>query len=152
MSLLSTEALKQAASQVGQHEKPIGSNWGTPVKDYLASVGITFAASWCMAFIYWCFAKAAKKLNIPNTAIKSAGVMDVWDKLKISQKKSTPVIGALFFIDHGSGLGHTGIVEKFDDTYIYTIEGNTNDTGSREGYIVCRRKRLISTIKGYVIY
>ncbi|EKT4520794.1 CHAP domain-containing protein, partial [Flavobacterium psychrophilum] len=50
----------------------------------------------------------------------------------------------------GKGLGHTGIVEKVIEKTIYTIEGNTNDDGSREGYKVCRRKRNIKTIKAFI--
>jgi hypothetical protein len=48
-------------------------------------------------------------------------------------------------------LGHTGFVERIDGTSIHTIEGNTNDTGSREGYEVCKRIRKMSQIKGYIL-
>jgi hypothetical protein len=150
---LSQKALEIAITQIGQDEKPHGSNWGLPVKNYLSSVGITFPASWCMAFIFWCFSEASKNLNVPNTAIKSGGVLAVWNKATpILQKSTTPSVGSVFIMDFGHGEGHTGIVEKFDNTFIYTIEGNTNDTGSREGIEVCRRKRLRTTIKGYINY
>jgi len=36
---------------------------------------------------------------------------------------------------------HTGIVLGFREEVFETIEGNTNDAGSREGYEVCRRVR-----------
>lgn len=36
---------------------------------------------------------------------------------------------------------HTGIVTAIKGEWIETIEGNTNDEGSREGYEVCARKR-----------
>lgn len=36
---------------------------------------------------------------------------------------------------------HTGLVSEATDTVIRTIEGNTNDDGSREGYEVCARSR-----------
>ena len=36
---------------------------------------------------------------------------------------------------------HTGIIIGVDGDWIHTIEGNTNDEGSREGYEVCRRMR-----------
>ena len=52
---LSQKALAVAVSQIGVEETPRGSNWGVPVKDYLIPVGINFPASWCMAFIYWCY-------------------------------------------------------------------------------------------------
>ena len=36
---------------------------------------------------------------------------------------------------------HTGIVTALEGSWIHTIEGNTNDEGSREGYEVCKRMR-----------
>jgi hypothetical protein len=36
---------------------------------------------------------------------------------------------------------HTGIITGVDDKKLHTIEGNTNDEGSREGFEVCRRIR-----------
>jgi len=149
---LSEKALLVAISQIGKSEKPHGSNWGEPVKTYLASVGINFPASWCMAFIYWCFSEASKNLKVSNTAVKTGGVLAAWNKALPAQKSKNPGIGSVFIMDHGKGLGHTGIVEKFDEKFIYTIEGNTNDTGSREGIEVCRRKRLRTSIKGYLNY
>lgn len=145
-------ALQIAISEIGKQEEPHGSNWGPAVKGYLNSVGINFPASWCMAFVYWCFVKAATKLKIGNSAIKTGGVMYAWNNAAKEIKSSTPSIGSVFIMDFGKGLGHTGIVEKFDDKFIYTIEGNTNDTGSREGIEVCRRKRARNTIKGYLNY
>lgn len=146
---LGKAALKVATTQVGKCENPLGSNWGTPVKDYLASVGITFPASWCMAFVYWCFNEACKGQN--NPLVKTGGVLAQWNK---SDKKYRVVddvqAGDIFIMDYGKGLGHTGIVDKVDDNFIYTIEGNTNDTGSREGIMVCRRQRPKVKIKGYL--
>jgi hypothetical protein len=152
MNTISNLALEIAISQIGQDEKPHGSNWGEPVRTYLASVNINFPASWCMAFIYWCFNEAAKKLQLKNPAIKSGGVLNVWNKTSKNFKSNKPSIGAVFIMDYGKGLGHTGIVEKFDDKYIYTIEGNTNDTGSREGIEVCKKQRLQTSILGYINY
>ena len=36
---------------------------------------------------------------------------------------------------------HTGIVTEVGDGWFRTIEGNTNDEGSREGYEACARTR-----------
>ncbi|WP_295093815.1 CHAP domain-containing protein [uncultured Flavobacterium sp.] len=149
---LSQKSLEIAISQIGQKEKPLGSNWGEPVKSYLASVGISFPASWCMAFIYWCFKNASEDLKVKNTAIKTGGVLKAWNDAPKEIKDSVPSIGSVFIMDYGKGLGHTGIVEKFDSTNIYTIEGNTNDTGSREGIEVCRKVRKRSAVKGYLNY
>lgn len=152
MDSLSATALKVAITQIGQEEKPQGSNWGIPVKTYLASVGINFPASWCMAFVYWCFNEAARQNKTGNTAIRTGGVLYAWNNAPKERKSSKPSVGSVFIMDFGKGLGHTGFVEKFDSQYIYTIEGNTNDNGSREGIKVCRRKRTLTSIKGYIQY
>lgn len=149
---LSNKALEVAISQIGQQEKPLGSNWGQPVQSYLASVGIGFPASWCMAFVYWCFKRASEEMNVANTAVKTGGVLKAWNEAPKERKSLVPIIGSVFIMDYGRGLGHTGIVEKFDAVNVYTIEGNTNDTGSREGIEVCRKVRKRSAIKGYLNY
>lgn len=135
-----------AKSQIGKEEIPRGSNWGADVKAYLNSVGINFPASWCMAFVYWC----CKKDN-PNTPlVKTGGVLAQWNKVNKMYKFTEPQVGDIFIMDFGKGLGHTGFVEKIDGEILHTIEGNTNDTGSREGYEVCRRTRKKSAMKGYI--
>ena len=147
MMTRSENALAVAVTQLGQQEKPLGSNWGKPVQDYLKSVGITFPASWCMAFVYWCFDKEAG-----NPLIKTGGVLNHWNTADKKYRVTVPQAGDIFIMDFGKGLGHTGIVEKVDGVYIHTIEGNSNDTGSREGIEVVRKIRAISKMKGFLRY
>lgn len=152
MSKLSLKALEIAITQLGEEEKPRGSNWGHPVQDYLASVGIYFQASWCMAFVYWVFREAAKEMGVKTPLLKTGGVLKAWQKAPAAVKVTNPQPGDIFIQDHGHGLGHTGIVERVDSDSVHTIEGNTNDTGSREGYEVCRRTRNKASIIGYLRY
>jgi cell wall-associated NlpC family hydrolase len=49
--------------------------------------------------------------------------------------------GMVFFIDTGNSHGHVGIVAANVNSFLETIEGNTNDNGSREGIGVFRRTR-----------
>jgi hypothetical protein len=144
MSTLSDKALQIAISQLGKEENPRGSNWGKagdPIPAYLATVGINFPASWCMAFIYWCYEQAAEQLGLVNPMSKTGGVLTGWGSRPRSQVK-LPQAGDVFIMDLGHGLGHTGIIEKIDpDGTLHTIEGNTNDSGSREGYEVARKIR-----------
>lgn len=149
---LQQKALEVAITQLGKEEIPRGSNWGEPVKSYLASVGINFPASWCMAFDYWCFKEAAKEMGIKTPLTKTGGVLNAWQKAPASVKVTDPQPGDVFIQDHGHGLGHTGIVEWVEGDVLHTIEGNTNDTGSREGYEVCRRTRKKSSVIGYLRY
>jgi len=59
---------------------------------------------------------------------------------------SYPGVGYQIFFGSRGNESHTGLVEKFDDTYVYTIEGNTSDKLMRRQY-----KRTDSKIAGYGI-
>lgn len=142
--------LSIARSQIGFAEDPKGSNWGRHVKKYLAAIGINFPAAWCMAFVYWCVDEACKEQKLQNPLRRTGGVMEQWNHTLLSKRTIHPAAGTIFIMDHGKGLGHTGIVEKVEGVWIYTIEGNTNDEGSREGYEVARRRRPLTSIKGYI--
>lgn len=148
---LSFRAISIARSQIGKAEIPHGSNWGEHVQKYLKSVGITFPAAWCMAFVYYCYSEACKEAKIPNVLIKTGGVLRQWNEIPKQYKWSVPKVGAIFIMDYGKGLGHTGIIERIEGDIIYTIEGNTNDEGSREGYEVARRTRSIKKCKGFIV-
>lgn len=149
MTSLATTTLKKAVSQLGIEEIPRGSNSGPAVEKYLKSVGLGKGYSWCMAFIYWATKEASIELGALNPLSKTGGVLDMYNKEK-DLRVITPQPGDIFIMDYGKGTGHTGIVEKVVGTTLHTIEGNTNDEGSREGFEVCRRKRDTKTIKGYL--
>lgn len=150
MTPLATQTVKTATSQLGVTEIPKGSNSGPEVEIYLKSVGLGKGYSWCMAFVFWCVQQASTKASTTNPLKKTGGVLEQWNsrpKLHVE----TPQPGDIFIMDFGHGKGHTGIVESVrQDGTIKTIEGNTNDDGSREGYEVCRRIRKISTCKGFL--
>jgi len=149
---LQDKALEVAISQLGVQEQPIGSNRGPQVDLYIRSVGLDPAGKhpWCMAFVYWCHSQAAEKIGVQNPMLKTGGVLLQWQKRKDRYRGLTPQPGDVFIMDYGNGVGHTGIVEKADNDFVYTIEGNTNDEGSREGFEVCRRKRPRAKIAGYL--
>lgn len=152
MSTLGNTALKIATSQLGVEESPRSSNAGEAVEKYLKSVGLGKGYAWCMAFAYYCYKEASAQLSVTNPLYKTGGVMKQWNE-SVEERSSTPEPGCLFIQDHGKGTGHTGFVEKvLPGGKIQTIEGNTNDDGSREGYEVCRRVRSISSCKGFLIF
>jgi hypothetical protein len=149
VSALGQKTLNVAISQLGVQEIPKGSNAGPEVEIYLKSVGLGKGYSWCMAFVYWCVQQSSVKTAIKNPLKKTGGVLDQYNSSAALVNK-TPQPGDIFIMDLGKGLGHTGIVEKVGNDLIYTIEGNTNNEGSREGYEVCRRQRKTKTIKAYL--
>lgn len=142
-----------AIAEIGKEEIPRGSNWGEHVQKYLKTIGINFPASWCMAFMYWCFEEWENISGHENPLVKTGGVLHQWNQIPAKYKFSNlimPEPGDIFIMDHGKGLGHTGMVEFVENGIIHTIEGNTNDSGSREGYEVCRKTRNASGIKGFI--
>lgn len=122
-----------AEFEVGVHESG-GNNHGARVEEYLMSVGLVAGASWCAAFVHWCFRKAALVCGLVNPCPRTASALRLYNLADPQCRTQTPVRGAIFSLDHGSGHGHAGIVESVnDDGTITTIEGNTNSGGSADG-------------------
>lgn len=156
--ILSEKALAIAITQLGIREKG-SSNSGKEVDQYLKSVGLNPGNPWCMAFVYWCYNQAAAVTGTPNFLIRTGGVLHQWNEQQAKRKivldkvlKNPDIIkpGAVFIMDYGKGTGHTGLVARIHGGCIETIEGNTNDEGSREGYEVCRRTRKLASVKGFI--
>lgn len=157
-----------ARTQIGVREDPVGSNRGPEVDAYIRSVGLDpedDSYPWCAAFIYWSFQEAAANVGRKNPAIPTAGVLDHWNKAdrkgirrfssdRIEQDFSLLKSGMLFVISTGQGKGHMGIIEGFRDGCLVTIEGNTNNSGGREGVGVFRRtsRKLSDINKGFISY
>ena len=165
---LLSAVVRQASLQVGVMELPLGSNRGPKVDQYLLRVGLNPAAGsfpWCVAFVYYCFDEASKALGRGNPLIRTAGVLDLWNKscakgiphLTTAEAAADPSKiqpGFIFVMSTGTGSGHVGLVEGSTADRLITIEGNTNTNGSREGIGVFRRdKRKVAQItQGFLDY
>ena len=141
---LAAAALRHAGRKVGVLEDPPGSNGGREVEAFLDSVGLGAGHAWCAAFVYWCVDRAAAELGRPNLMPRTGGVLDMWRKAKkaglpcvpAAEARARPSLvtsGMVFVMDHGGGRGHTGFVRSFSDGRLATVEGNSNNGGSREG-------------------
>ena len=173
-STLMLHALAIAGTQVGQMEVPRGSNRGPMVDEFLRSTGIdpvnttSDQRAWCMCFVFWAFRTAAGSLQLANPLPRTAGCLSHWKRAKsipgAVRIKAVDCIGdpslvkpgLVFICDFGGGLGHTGIVERMmPGGHFMTIEGNTNDDGSRSGvgvFRLQRRKLADRTLVGFVDY
>jgi peptidoglycan hydrolase-like protein with peptidoglycan-binding domain len=173
-STLMLQSLAIAGSQVGQMEVPPLSNRGPQVDEYLRSVGIdpersnSDGRNWCMAFVYWSFKTAALSLGGDTPLPKSAGCLDHWNlaarvqgarriaRAEAYADASLVKPGLVFILDLGQGHGHTGIVERaMAGGRLVTIEGNTNNDGSRTGvgvFRLDRRKLSDKVLKGFIDY
>lgn len=150
MRNLEASVILKAGTQLGVREAT-GHNDGPAVEKYLASVGLGKGYSWCMAFVYWCVKGAASDLGLKNPLKQTGGVLDEWNSGR-GVHIEVPEPGCVFIMDFGGGEGHTGIVSGvfLDKGEIHTIEGNTNDDGSREGIGVFRKTRKIASCKGFI--
>lgn len=167
-SPLLSQTLVKAGQEVGVREEPLGSNRGPRVDQYLRSVGLNPADgsfAWCAAFIYFCFDQASMGLSVKNPVIKTAGVLEHWDlagargirRLSADECQAEPSLvqpGMIFIITTGGGHGHTGLVEEVRGVALTTLEGNTNEGGSREGIGVFRRtsRRIADMNRGFIDY
>jgi len=161
--------LLKAASQVGILEEPRNSNSGPEVDDYLQRAGVSLdlpgnAKPWCCAFVYWCFDETALAQGRPNPMMRTAGCLAHWNgsprhgarRIPATQATNDPALispGMIFIIDHGSGRGHTGLVERVEAGFLHTIEGNTDASRTREGGGVYRLTRKLGEVnKGFLDY
>jgi hypothetical protein len=147
-------ALHFAKGQLGKLEFPRGSNWGPDVEKYLKSVGINVPAPWCMAFVYWCVNEACKAKGVTNKLLQSGHVLTVGAAAsRRGVTTSRPRPGDIFIMNFGGGRGHTGFCSDIAPKFMFnTIEGNSNDEGSREGHEVCAKPggRAISSCKYFI--
>jgi hypothetical protein len=135
------QVLDIALTQVGVQEDPRGSNWGPRVKEYLRVAGINVPAPWCMAFVVWCHRIAGASIKqLPVTA--SCTYLLNWAKEQGKLTKQ-PRPGDIFLLlrPGGKTAFHTGVVRNVSKLWFGTVEGNSNDAGSAEGYEVVRRTR-----------
>ena len=131
-------------SQIGVREAT-GRNDGAQVESYLKVTGLNAGYAWCAAFVGWCFDKAGVK------AVKSAyapawfaNSKVIWKQGKGQQPKQSDVFGIWF--SNKKRIAHVGFVDSWGVKEVITVEGNTNEAGSREGDGVYRKRRLVRQI------
>ena len=168
MKAYASALVATAVAEIGYHEKYSNSqlesktansgsnNWNK----YAAYIDKNFpnfyngpknGFDWCDIFVDYCMLKTfglekTKELTgQPNNSC-GAGCPYSYGYYKAKGRVGkTPKVGAqVFFGSSEDGLYHTGIVEKFDSNYVYTIEGNSNEQVARRTY-----SRSGSSIYGY---
>lgn len=111
---------------------------------------------WCAGFATFVLRQACQTLGVEMTYPRAFGC----DYLAgYAQKHGTFIQGMSPAVKAGDFFlvrkakyhwAHIGIVDEVQGDVITTIEGNTNDEGSPEGYEVCRRVRKASD-KDYMV-
>ena len=138
MTTSASAVIKKAESQLGYHEGYSNGHWNNNQKfsDQVPGLEWSDWQAWCATFVSWCAMKADAADLFPRTASCLTGVSWFRQRDRFSYY---PAVGAQVFFGHNGGT-HTGIVVRYDGTYIWTVEGNTNSNGSPEGDGVYAKK------------
>lgn len=134
------DVIAVAKAEVGVREGRSPSGHANNIQKYSPAVpGLEWSQgqAWCATFVSWCAMRADVRNLFPRTASCLTGV--AWFKQR-KRWSEYPAIGAQVFFGANGG-SHTGLVYAYDRDYIYTVEGNTNATGSPEGDGVYYKKR-----------
>ena len=137
-------------------EVPPGSDWGPDVRTYLEYCDVHQAAWWCAAFVSYEIHEASVNSGVKANWPAFASCVDIykWGKrhklLLVKPNKPSVMLIPGNRKKHERRYKHTGIVVDYDpdnDT-ITTVEGNSNDNGSKNGIGVFQLHRRVK--KGMV--
>lgn len=146
-------AIAEMVRGAGESE---GNNQGADVAKYhrVDPDKLTTRWAWCAAFVSWCIEQACKELGIDAPVEYSGGARHIFKLFKklgltYSLENDTPQPGDLVVWwreSRTSWKGHIGIVLKYEDGILYTIEGNRGGFPSRVrgyDYVGSRMKKLV---------
>jgi len=122
-----------------------GNNDGYEVEKYLRSAGLGKGYAWCAAFVYWSYLESGDTLKIKSPAwVPSYFPKDHLIMVRGQFQLRQPIFGDLIGIwfENKGRLAHIGFYDGENSNYYFTVEGNTNEAGSREGDGVYRKKRI----------
>lgn len=153
---LTDAVAKLAQKHLAEHPREIGGqNRGPWVRLYMDSnEGNSWP--WCAGFVTFILKQASELTGKPMPVAGSFSC----DVLAMQAKQNGRFCRENDIDDHVRDTGgdpaiflvrrtstdwtHTGFAMRFDSEVMDTLEGNTNDEGSREGYEVCARIRSFS--------
>lgn len=148
--------IETAQKYIGEEEKKGNQGWLDPAFEAkMKAVGWKKGDSWCCYFTELvakeAFSEDAAKVQVFGKLFQPSCTATYANFSGSSMFKvgKVPKPGALIVWRHGQGWkGHIGVVETVKDGVVTTIEGNTNNAGSREGTHVLRKTRRIAWTNG----
>ncbi|WP_225874606.1 C40 family peptidase [Pedobacter hiemivivus] len=128
--------IETAKKEIGVREYM--ENGGPRVDQYNAYVGVKKVA-WCASFVSWCFGESGYAQ--PRTPWSPS----IFPADRIAKNPMAGMVLGIYF-EHLKRIGHCGIVLEVRNDWVFSVEGNTNLNGSREGDGVYRRTRHVRSI------
>lgn len=151
---LGSAIVDYAHQHLRQHPREIGgANKGPWVRFYMGgNEGRDWL--WCAGFVSYIVGQATAATGARRPLVRSYSC----DVLAVDARQNGRLLrravagravkpGYVFVRPRtASDWDHTGVVVDVADDLVETIEGNTNDDGSRDGYEVCTRTRAASAL------
>lgn len=143
-------AFEVASKYIGQTEKPGNMGFNSPeFEAKMKAVGFQASHAWCAYFAELVFKETFPQKVKDLDKLFSASAVQTFKNFEKAGYLigHVPREGHLVIWQQMKGgvpqwQGHAGIVGPVTQNWIFEcIEGNTNDGGGREGYIVARRTR-----------
>ncbi|MGB4400012.1 MAG: hypothetical protein WBJ10_11625 [Daejeonella sp.] len=171
LSVMQTKVQQIYTSQIGVREQQ--PNSGPAVETYLRYVNLPRGNPWCAAFD--CCVYGRPGVGNPRTGwspdLFGEGLI-IWsaaDQRTKSKEQglppsvpyayphglttnneqgTTPTTGDIFglYFPEKHRIAHVGFIDQWDGTWMISVEGNTNISGSREGDGVYRKRRLVKSV------
>ncbi len=139
-----------------------GNNHGPGPKKYLAACGLGEGYAYCACFVKWCLLQVGIQTRGTAWSPSWATGPEVYYKRNSPRSVSSPTETSFFgqevkpgdvfslYYSNLKRVGHVGFIHEANDPraddWVFTVEGNTNGEGSREGDGVHRRRRLKRSI------
>lgn len=134
-------------SQIGVREAT-GHNDGKEVEQYLKAVKLGKGYAWCAAFVKWCYDQCGIKTTINAWAASTVNQNNVVWKGGKWYKTPRPGDVCTIYSYTMKRISHTLFFHRLEDNIVVSVEGNTNEGGSREGDGVYKRRRPLFSING----
>lgn len=115
----------------------LGNEGGQP---YWSWYGFSSREEWCACFVSWCAEQCGYTEGgfIPKFAGCVSGANWFKERNQWQDRNYEPTAGDIIFFDwEGDGsTDHVGIVEKYENGVVYTVEGNSGDAVKQRQYTV----------------
>jgi hypothetical protein len=139
--------LAEAVRRLTAAEAPRGTNRSVLIDYWNHEAGAPLASPWCLSFVRQASIEAVGRSRTPWPRTASVQALVEWAlrrHVAVDITEANPGDLVVWYYPSLARFGHVAVLEQRTATHTTTIDGNSNDEGSREGFRVVRKTRLIT--------